>query len=394
VFHTSIQLHQAPSSLSVAELRHRVQKHMAQEKELVIDPDFFTVLREHFPRISHVQLQLKGGRYLNEFTKFRYDVTFWVEAEEPPSVDPLRLDWQSQEECLSSIHQLLTETQPQALSIAGVPNARLLTDIKAVELLAKADPLTTVGELREDLREARVDTTSVNPEQMRALGRDLHYEIDICWAAADSRRCYDVEFRRHTATTAWRGVAAAPVRKEAVVQPWSRYANNPLQSNATDKLVPQLRSLLREKLPDYMVPSAFVVLDALPLTSNGKVDRRALPVPGSAVGGSSSESFAAPRTPLEEVLASIWASVLKLERVGIHDNFFEGGGHSLLATQLISRVRAAVQVDLPLRSLFEAPTVAELSQRVEAALGSEQGIALPPLVPISRQGDLPLSFAQ
>src|SRR6185312_13588175 len=76
VFHTSIQLHQAPSSLSVAELRHRVQKHMAQEKELVIDPDFFTVLKEHFPRISHVQLQLKGGRYLNEFTKFRYDVTF------------------------------------------------------------------------------------------------------------------------------------------------------------------------------------------------------------------------------------------------------------------------------------------------------------------------------
>jgi amino acid adenylation domain-containing protein len=393
-FHTSVQLHQAPASLSVAELRQRVQKQMAQEKELVVAPDFFTALKEYFPRISHVQTHLKGGKYLNEFTKFRYDVTLWVEASKPSPLEDLRLDWQEQEVNLSSIHQLLTETQPEALSITGVPNARTLTDIKAVELLAKAGPLTTVGELREAVLEACSGTNGVNPQHMWSLGRDLLYDVDICWAASDVQGCYDVEFRRPTAEAICEEVAATPDRKDVVVRSWSQYANNPLQSQSTEKLVPQLRSLLREKLPDYMVPSAFVVLDALPLTSNGKVDRRALPVPGGVVEASNGEGFVAPRTPLEEVLASIWASVLKLERVGIHDNFFAGGGHSLLATQLISRVRAVVQVDLPLRSVFEAPTVAELVRRVVTALGSEQGGGVPPLLAVSRQGNLPLSFAQ
>ncbi len=122
----------------------------------------------------------------------------------------------------------------------------------------------------------------------------------------------------------------------------------------------ELRSFLKQKLPDYMVPFAFVILDALPLTPNGKVDRRALPAPDRSrpeLGG----TFVAPRTSIEEGLAGIWAEVLGLERVGIHDNFFELGGHSLLATRVISRTCDAFQVELPLRSLFEAPTVADLA---------------------------------
>jgi amino acid adenylation domain-containing protein/FkbM family methyltransferase len=124
--------------------------------------------------------------------------------------------------------------------------------------------------------------------------------------------------------------------------------------------ISELRSFLETKLPDYMVPSAFVFLDSLPLTSNGKLDRRALPAPDQS-RAYLGESYAAPRTRVEEALASIWAEVLRLERVGIYDNFFDLGGHSLLATQVISRVRGAFQIDLPLRNLFEKPTVAELA---------------------------------
>ncbi|BAZ33697.1 amino acid adenylation domain-containing protein (plasmid) [Cylindrospermum sp. NIES-4074] len=126
----------------------------------------------------------------------------------------------------------------------------------------------------------------------------------------------------------------------------------------------QLRHFLKQKLPEYMVPSAFVVLDTLPLTPNGKIDRNALPDPNS-VRPNLEETFVAPRTTIEQQIADIWTPLLKLEKVGIHDNFFTLGGHSLLATQVIARLRASFGIDFPVRTLFEAPTVALLAERIE-----------------------------
>ena len=155
----------------------------------------------------------------------------------------------------------------------------------------------------------------------------------------------------------------------------------------------ELRSYLKAKLPEYMIPSAFVQLDVLPLTSNGKVDRRALPAPG----GDRPEfdaAFVAPRTAVEELVAVIWTDILKVTRVGAHDDFFALGGHSLLATQLMARLRQSFGVELPLRSLFEAPTVAGVAERIEATRREGAPRSAPPLVRADRTGDLPLSFAQ
>ncbi|HST57241.1 MAG TPA: amino acid adenylation domain-containing protein, partial [Longimicrobium sp.] len=151
-----------------------------------------------------------------------------------------------------------------------------------------------------------------------------------------------------------------------------------------------LREHLRRELPDYMVPAVFVPLERLPLTQSGKLDRKALPAPELA---SAEERYVAPRTPAEEVLAEIWAETLRLERVGAEDNFFELGGHSLLATRVVSQVREAFGVELPLRALFEGPTVAELAGRMEEMRRAELPV-LPPVVPVDRTGALPLSFAQ
>jgi amino acid adenylation domain-containing protein/non-ribosomal peptide synthase protein (TIGR01720 family) len=155
----------------------------------------------------------------------------------------------------------------------------------------------------------------------------------------------------------------------------------------------ELRTLLLNTLPEYMIPTYWVTLEALPLTPNGKIDRQALPAPQrmQVIG---QERLAGPRTPIEAVLTEIWRDRLHLNVIGIHDNFFEIGGHSLLATQVISRIRTVLQVEIPLRSLFEAPTIAELAEHIEGLLRHDQGIAMPPLVAIRRDGNLPLSFAQ
>jgi amino acid adenylation domain-containing protein len=155
----------------------------------------------------------------------------------------------------------------------------------------------------------------------------------------------------------------------------------------------ELRSFMNERLPDYMVPQAFVLLDKLPLMPNGKVDRRALPAP-EELESAQAEGFTAPRTPAEEMVTGIWAEVLGVERVGVRDNFFELGGHSLLGTQIISRVREAFRVEVALRHLFESPTVAEFASCIEAALRRQQDAEQPPLVRVSRDQKLPLSFAQ
>jgi amino acid adenylation domain-containing protein len=153
-----------------------------------------------------------------------------------------------------------------------------------------------------------------------------------------------------------------------------------------------LRQELKRVLPDHMIPSAFVLMNQLPLTPNGKVDRKALPAPELSQAHME-QSFVAPRTPIEEIMAGIWCAVFGLKRVCIHDNFFELGGHSLLATKVISRMRKAFNVEIPLRSLFEMPNIAGLAGIIEEIQGAGEQ-QFEQIEPVSREGDMPLSFAQ
>ena len=147
----------------------------------------------------------------------------------------------------------------------------------------------------------------------------------------------------------------------------------------------ELRLFLQRQLPTYMLPSAFVLLETLPLTPNGKIDRRALPAPAHD-RPALAEAFVAPRSPVEETVASFWTDILRLEQVGVHDNFFDLGGHSLLATQVMSRVRSTFHVDLPLHRFFEAPTVAGLAACIEASQRGTDGPQALPILPVPRHG--------
>ncbi|HLL46785.1 MAG TPA: amino acid adenylation domain-containing protein, partial [Longimicrobiaceae bacterium] len=162
---------------------------------------------------------------------------------------------------------------------------------------------------------------------------------------------------------------------------------------AGDAATDGLRAHLRDSLPEYMVPGSFVAIDRLPLTLNGKLDRRALPAPGPAAAG---ERDSAPRTPAEEVLAGIWMEVLRLETVGVEESFFELGGHSLLAMRVLSRVREVFGVELPVHALFERGTVAAVAERVEQLRRAGRPVLAPvaPVARVERTDAAPLSFAQ
>jgi amino acid adenylation domain-containing protein/FkbM family methyltransferase len=154
----------------------------------------------------------------------------------------------------------------------------------------------------------------------------------------------------------------------------------------------ELRSFLRERLPEYMVPPVVMLMDSLPLTRNGKVDRAALPT--RAEDSDSDHDLTHPSNVFEEVLANIWCDVLGVKRAGVEENFFDLGGHSLLATQLISRVRNVFHLEVPLRAIFEQPTIAGLAQTIANRVEAEHRTAYPPIEPAPRDGNLPLSFAQ
>ena len=154
-----------------------------------------------------------------------------------------------------------------------------------------------------------------------------------------------------------------------------------------------VQSYLKEQLPDYMVPAVFIALEKFPLTSSGKINRKALPVPDESYLASSAEYIEA-RNQTEALLVGIWREVLKRETVGVTDNFFDLGGHSLMATQVASRIREAFGVELPLQHIFETPTIGELALKIEQLQMADEALSLPPLQKIPRDQAPPLSFAQ
>src|SRR5262249_40010563 len=153
-FHASVQLYKAPAALTRAQLWAQVQSHAGQEGELFIDPDFFTALRQHVPRISRVEVQLKRGRHLNELTRFRYDVVLHMGCEDAPAAVPAVRDWQDQALTLPAVRRLLEGGAAAGLSVLRVPNARLAPEVKALELLRASDGPATAQDLREALRAA------------------------------------------------------------------------------------------------------------------------------------------------------------------------------------------------------------------------------------------------
>jgi amino acid adenylation domain-containing protein len=375
-FAASVELHQASGSLPMAELAQQMRRRVQAEEELVLDPAFFAALAESLPEVARAEVWLKRGRQANELVRFRYDNVLRlrpggaIEPGEPGKPPPtVRLGWAERSLSLASVRRQLIDEQPPDLTLYGVPNARVLSAVGMADRLAEPSGLTAGADAAAA---AGTGAQGIEPEDFWSLGEELAYAVDVSWPDSAADGSYEVWLRRRKAAGDTAAERPAPERARSIHRPWASYANNPLQGQFARRLVPHLRAFLGERLPDHMVPSVFSLLDALPLTPNRKVDRRALVPPDTArprVGA----AYAAPRTSTEEALAAIWSEVLEVDRIGVHDNFFELGGHSLLAVRLFAGIRSALGRDLPLAAIFRAPTIALLA----VALGEGAGAASP-----------------
>ncbi|MEV4921455.1 amino acid adenylation domain-containing protein [Streptomyces roseoverticillatus] len=389
-FHAAVQVHSPGSSKDAAHIRRAVEQNVARDKELLVDPEFFTALRRRIAGTDsaelRVDLRVKRGQHHNELTRHRYDVVLHKQPETPLALgEAQRLHWGQDVDGLQELHAELSARRPGTLRLVGVPNARLAGELATLRMLDDGGEIAGLSALPHGLGDTGVTEEKVpDPEAFHELGAELGYRVAVTWSSAGDEGSLDVVF-----ADAAQAACATPVDTylPTGTEPggFSAYTNDPDAGRRTGALVTTLRSYLRDRLPDYMQPAAVVVLDRLPLTVNGKLDRAALPAPdfGAASTGR------APRTAQEELLCGLFADVLGLSAVGIDDSFFDLGGHSLLATRLTSRVRSELGIELPVRLLFETPTVAGLAERLTTSRP-----ARPALRPVARPEEIPLSFAQ
>jgi amino acid adenylation domain-containing protein len=351
-FHASVELYRAAPDTPVAALRDKWSHAVESEAELLVAPDFFRALCDEIPRLTHAEIWLKRGRGEDEMSRYRYDVVLYVEeAPEPVSIDVTR-PW-SRGEDLEALAQWLREAQPATAVITGIPSARVHADCLALDLLTKKED-GTAGEIA--VLAAAAAEGAVAPESLWELGERLGYAVRVTWSAASGPAHLDVLLERGPASARPRAWSPEPAPSRLSLQ---AAVNNPLRARQAELLVPSLRDLVKRKLPEYMAPSAYVELDALPLTVNGKVDRRALPAPSRSRSEAQGD-YVAPRSPKEELLARVWGEVLRVERVGIHDNFFMLGGDSILAIRVMSKAQHA-GLALSVRQMFVHQTIAGLA---------------------------------
>jgi amino acid adenylation domain-containing protein len=358
-FHTSVEMWRAAPDLRVTELRRRIEARIEREQELLLGPAFFEVIPSYLPRVIRAAASPKRGRGNNEMMRFRYDAILDIGAgaeggSPTPGKEPLSvtvMDSASELSLLGAIRTKLTDERPDRLMVNHVQDGRTADAVAAVRALSGGAFHSTVADLRGALATADLHATDL--DDLWTLADDLAYDMDARYSAEDPQARIDIVLTRRG-----RGVPGGHHRQIAF-RPPETFANKPLHGKR--RLISSLRDHLQRRLPEYMLPATFVVLPEFPMLPSGKVDRTKLQDPEELQPEQPVPSRF--RTAFEDAVAGLWTEILGVRSIQNEDNFFELGGHSLLATQLISRVRSMLQAHVPLRVVFDHPT---LSGFVEA----------------------------
>ncbi|MDX6241971.1 MAG: hypothetical protein QOG10_6818, partial [Kribbellaceae bacterium] len=371
-FQTAVALARA-SAADGAEIRQRVHRAMLGEPELLLSPEFFTIWAAEHPSVAGLGVQVKRGSGDNELNRYRYDVTI---HKTPAAVRSLAAapSW-AWSHCagLRGLHDRLTSQRPTTVRVTEIPRAGVITDVGVEAGLAAGLPVA-------DALAQATAADAVGPEQLHQLGETTGYHVAVTWGLQPG-----------TLDAVFLTIEPGPQQNSALTDLYLPPAGTPQHgTHANDPhantKVSAVRQRLSAWLPEYMVPAQIVVLDEFPLTSSGKLDRKALPAPVFAA-----TPFRAPQTPTEKIVAGVFAEVLGVDRVGLDDDFFALGGDSLIATRVSARLQLALDREVPVRYLFDASTVGDLVDYLHRHRG---GPARLPLRAMQRPAVIPLSFAQ
>ena len=395
VLHFSIEMsriRQNALELDVSTLQNSIKMHVKKEAELLLSPTYFLKLAKCNQKIELIEILPKKGVCDNELNSFRYDVIIHVNQRDISKVqlpltqknkDALVFEYENN----INVQNLLKNKHP-ALIVKGYPNKRVWRDYNLNHELNNVEA-SDISQQEETL--IRECDNILSLEDLHSIAKQHGYVLysHLALEHKDSSSKYDLYFYKDQSTL--------NLHKQHIFHNYlngyyqTRFSNNPninIQKRHVD--VTKVRESLLKNLPEYMVPSLFIELAEMPLTPNGKIDRKALPKPKERDG--LEEAYQAPEGLIENSLASIWKELLQVERVGRNDNFFHLGGHSLIATRLISKIRQSESVEVPLRAVFEHPVLSDLAHVIEQEYQSA-GV-LPPITRVKHDGPLPLSFAQ
>ncbi|HKH61041.1 MAG TPA: amino acid adenylation domain-containing protein [Flavitalea sp.] len=376
LFKSRLLMQRLQDSVSVREFNWLVDQDVLNEEELCFSPDYFYNLTEVFPEITHVEIQWKRSSYINELTLYRYNVVIHVGINTETS-EPL---WESWTDIKNHWPvAVLLQKGIETLAFKNIPSNRLVQERLLYQALGQQSTIT-VGDIALAMRKAEnenealeqlLQVANANGYRFTLLPNQDPLKLNVVIQKGDSERPTKNAYN--------------PDKPDV-----RAYTNIPLFSNISSLLQRDIRALVQQRLPEYMIPAEFMVIGDLPLTRHGKVDKKFLSQRKDKATVNRL-SYEAPRTEVEQVLANIWQELLSIERVGIHDNFFELGGHSLLATRTISAVRKQLYVELFIKDLFVYPTIAQLAAHIGI---QSKGLLLPPLESQQRPEHIPLSFSQ
>jgi SAM-dependent methyltransferase/aryl carrier-like protein len=359
---TSIEYFKLQSTDSVDMIAERVRKRVKAEEELLFDPAIFALLKRAHPEITGIELAMKQSEYSNEMTLFRYDafITVTKHVEALPNGMPLEISVFNRDITNAEDLEQKLSNGINRLLIKGIPNALLSNDAAVLDYIrqneADRTPLTKTAFIRQ---QTSTQAPALDSKRLQTLAGQHGYYAAAMFSPENPEHLVDAYLLKNDASTKASGIPVELLYplKDGSDHDWTDFANQPTQGEADRAFVSSLKSKLIETLPDFMVPATFMLLDRFPLTPNGKLDSRALPSPEIL----STIAFRAPVTKNELLLASLYSELTGAAKVGLDDDFFAIGGHSLLAMRLVAQVRDKVGIDLPLRQLFEQPTVAALA---------------------------------
>ncbi|UNY98316.1 amino acid adenylation domain-containing protein [Zhouia spongiae] len=375
-FFRSTELYKIDEGQSVNTLKERIKNEMRNEKELIIDPQYFVYLQKRFPRVSHVDIRYKQGKYQTEMNKYRYNVILHINNDFVKEVDK-RFDWSVENELYEKLDKVLQDENIDVVSLENVPNYFLEEDEVLSQLIEEEG--ATLNEIKSQIRNEPVE----GYKPLLEICVD-NYRKEVVWN--ENKYLCNVLFINKKID----GRVVINKSEQFGNMKVREYSNDTIKRDSIIENINEIRKYLERKLPAFMIPSHFVSIENIPLTLNGKIDDNLLP----EIGKERIETeniYVAPRTNIEQKLTKIWQDLLGVSKIGIFDNFFELGGHSLIATQLISKIRDEINVELPLKLIFQKPILMDFAKTIA---NSKSAVGISRVTAIPRVQHLPLSFAQ